>query len=153
MHIPDQFWLKLHTEFCDINMRRRVEMVEINRSAGFKLKDKKSFLKHVSYAGAIRVPADFPNELLTWTDKKSGERFLDPQNAIYSAVFKAMWPSITFISKSETVGDLIEAVLGLAWDMKARRETLSHAAEDFVQLLEQACLSEYSLQTWYPSGA
>ena len=90
MHIPDNFWLRVHTEFCDINMRRRVEMVEINRSAGFKLKDQKSFLKHVSYAGAIRVPADFPNELLTWTDKKSGERFLDPQNAIYSAVFKAV---------------------------------------------------------------
>ena len=151
MNIPDDFWHKVHTEFCDINLRRRDELVAINRFAG--LKGQKSFIKHVSYAGAIRVPADFPNELLSWTDEKSGERFLDPQNAIYNAVFKAMWPSITFISKSETVGDLIEAVLGLAWAMKARGETLSHVAEDIVQLLEQACLSEYSLQTWYPSGA
>ena len=129
-------------------MRRRVAMVAINRSAG--LKDQKSFLKHVSYAGAIRVPADFPNELLSWTDKKSGERFLDPTNTIYCDVFKAVWPNIRFVSNAGTVGDLIEAVLGLAWAMKAREESLSHGAENFVQLLEQACLSEYSLQTWYP---
>ena len=103
----------------------------------------------MSYAGAIRVPPDFPNELLSWTDKKSGERFLDPRNAIYCDVFKAVWPNVRF-SNAETVGDLIEAVLGLTWAMKAREETLSPGAEDFVQLLEQAILCVYSLQTWYP---
>ena len=144
-HIPENFWRKVHTEFCDINMRRRVAMVAI--------KDQESFHKHVSYAGAIRVPADFPNELLAWTDEKSGERFLDPKNDIYCAVFKNTWPSITFVKNPKTVGDLIEAVLGLTWAMKAQGETLSVAAEDFVQLLEQACLSEYSLQTWYPKRA
>ena len=33
-HIPDDFWHKVHTEFCDINLRRRAELVAINRSAG-----------------------------------------------------------------------------------------------------------------------
>ena len=146
-HIPDDFWHKVHTEFCDINLRRRVELTAINRSKG--LSDQKSFMKHVSYAGAIHVPPDFPEELLSWTDKKSGERFLDPRNAIYCDVFKAVWPNVRF-SNAETVGDLIEAVLGLTWAMKAREETLSPGAEDFVQLLEQAILCVYSLQTWYP---
>ena len=47
----------------------------------------------------------------------------------------------------------IEAMLALAWTKKHWGETLSQEAEDFVQMVEQACLSEYSLQTWYPNRA
>ena len=150
-HIPHDFWHKVHTEFCDINLRRRVELTAINRSKG--LNDQKSFIKHVSYAGAIRVPPDFPNELLSWTDKKSGERFLDPANTLYCDVFKAVWPHVTFISNPESVGDLIEAFFGLAWAMKDRGINLSQEGWDFVQMLEQACLSENTLRRWYPKRA
>ena len=138
-------------EFCNINMQRRAEMVAINRALG--LKDEKSFLKHTSYNGAIHVPNDFPDNLITFIDKKTGERFFDPGNPLYCDVFKAVWPNVTFMSNPGTVGDLIEAMLGLAWIKNDRGQTLSQEAEDFVQMVEQACLSEYSLQTWYPNRA
>ena len=146
-HIPDDFWCRVHTELCDINMRKRAEMEAINQCFGFK--KEKSFLKHVSYCGAIRVPDDFPKALIKYTNKKTGERFLDPTNAIYCDVFKAVWPNVTFISAPGTVGDLIEALLGLAWAKKHRGETLLPKQDDFVQMIEQLTLSEYSLQTWY----
>ena len=57
------------------------------------------------------------------------------------------------MSNKETVGDLVEAILGLVWVMNDRGQTLSLVAEDFVKIVEQACLSEYSLQTWYPNRA
>ena len=57
------------------------------------------------------------------------------------------------MSNPETVGDLLEAILGLAWVMNERGQTLSPVAEDFLQIVEQSCLSEYSLQTWYPNRA
>ena len=88
-------------------------MVAINRDLGYK--DKKSFLKHASFHGAIRVPNDFPDNLIDFVDKKTGNRFIDPKNAVYC------------------VGDLVEAILGLAWVMNERGQTLSPVAEDFVK--------------------
>ena len=150
-NIDDSFWLRVHSEFCNINLLRRAEMVAINRALG--LKDEKSFLKHASYLGAIHVPNDFPDNLIDFIDKKSGDRFIDPGNWVYCYVFKRVWPNVAFMSNPETVGDLLEAILGLAWVMNERGQTLSPVAEDFLQILEQACLSEYSLQTWYPNRA
>ena len=72
---------------------------------------------------------------------------------VYCDVFKNVWPNVTFMSNPERVGDLLEAILGLAWVMNERGQTLSPVAEDFLHIVEQACLSEYSLQTWYPNRA
>ena len=126
-------------------------MVAINEALGYKAE--KSFLKHASYNGAIHVPNDCPDNLVSFIDKKSGDRFVDPGNWVYCDVFKKVWPNVTFISNEETVGDLVEAILGLAWVKNDRGQTLSPEAEDFVNMLEQACLSEFSLQTWYPNRA
>ena len=146
-HIPDDFWYRVHTELCDINIRRRAEMEAIKQRLHLKME--KSFLKHASYCGAIRVPDDFPKALIKYTNEETGERFLDPRNAIYCDVFKAVWPNVTFISAPGTVGDLIEALLGLTWVKKDRGETIPPEMDDFVQMLEQLSLMEYSLQTWY----
>ena len=99
------------------------------------------------------MPNDFPDNIISFVDKKSSDRFVDPTNRIYCHVFKTVWPNVTFISNEETVGDLVEAILGLAWVKNDRGQTLSPEAEDFVNMVEQACLSEYSLQTWYPNRA
>ena len=116
-------------------------------------KDEKRFVKHMSYNGAIRVPKDYPNFWIAYTDQESGDRYIDPGNGIYSVVFKNCWPKVSFISNEETVGDLMEAMLGLAWIKNHQGQTLSPEAEDFVNMIEQACLSEFSLQTWYPNHA
>ena len=106
-------------------------MVAINRALG--LKDEKSFLKHASYNGAIHAPNDFPDNHIAFIDKKSGDRFVDPTNRVYCDVFKTVWPNVTFMSNEETVGDLVEAILGLAWVKNDRGQTLSPEAEDFVK--------------------
>ena len=122
-------------------------MVAINRALGFK--DEKSFLKHASYNGAIHVPNGFPDNLIDFIDKKTGHRFCDPCNAVYCDVFKKVWPNVTWMSNAETVGDLVEAILGLAWTKSDRGERISPEAEDFVKCVEQACLSEYLLRLYY----
>ena len=99
------------------------------------------------------MPNDFPDNRVWFIDKKSGDRFMDPGNWLYCYVFKSVWPNVTFVSNPVTVGDLLEAILGLAWVMNERGQTLSPVAEDFVRIVEQACLSEYSLHTWYPNRA
>ena len=148
-NIPESFWEKAHAEFCNINMLNRAKMVDYNRRLG--LKDEKSFLKHASYNGAIQVPADFPDYLIHFIDKKTGHRFCDPCNSVYCDVFKKVWPNVTWMSNAETVGDLVEAILGLAWVKNDRGETLSLELQDFVKIVEQACLSEYALRVWYPN--
>ena len=130
-NIDDNFWQRVHSEFCNINLLHRAEMVAINRSLG--LSDEKNFLKHASYLGAIRVPNDFPDDLILFIDKKSGDRFIEPGNWIYCYVFNRVWPNVTFVSNPVTVGDLLEAILGLAWVMNDRGQTLSPEAEDFVK--------------------
>ena len=148
-NIPDSFGEKVHAEFCKINIQNRAKLVAYNRALG--LKDEKSFLNHASYNGAIRVPADFPDYLTPFIDKKTGPRFCDPGNWVYLIVFKKAWPNVTWTSNKGTVGDLLEAILGLAWIKNDRGETLSPEAEDFINMVEQACLSEYALGVYYPN--
>ena len=149
-NIPESFWEKAHAEFCKINMLNRAKMVAYNRRLG--LKDEKSFLKHASYNGAIQVPPDFPDYLIAFIDKKTGRRFCDPCNSVYRDVFLSVWPNVMWMSNKETVGDLVEAVLGLAWTKVDLGETLGPEAEDFVKIVEQACLSEYLLRLYYSAS-
>ena len=148
-NIPESFWAKAHAEFGNINMLNRARLREYNHRLG--LKAQKSFLKHASYNGAIQVPPDFPDDLIAFIDTKTNLRFCDPCNSVYRDVFLSVWPNVMWMSNKETVGDLVEAILGLAWIKNDRGETLSLEAEDFVKMVEQACLSEYALRVWYPN--
>ena len=150
-NIPESFWEKAHAEFCKINMLNRAKMVAYNRRLG--LKDEKSFLKHASYNGAIQVPPDFPDYLIAFIDKKTNLRFCDPCNSVYRDVFLSVWPNVMWMSNKETVGDLVEAILGLAWKKVDMGETLGPEAEDFVKMIEQAVLSEYLLRLYYTNHA
>ena len=146
-NIPESFWAKAHAEFGNINMLNRARLREYNRRLG--LKAQKSFLKHASYNGAIQVPPDFPDDLIAFIDTKTNLRFCDPCNSVYRDVFLSVWPNVTWMSNKETVGDLVEAILGLAWTKVDLGETLGPEAEDFVKIVEQACLSEYLLRLYY----
>ena len=149
-NIPESFWAKAHAECCEINMLNRARLRDYNRRLG--LKAQKSFLKHASYNGAIQVPPDFPDDLIAFIDTKTNLRFCDPCNSVYRDVFLSVWPNVMWMSNKETVGDLVEAVLGLAWTKVDMGETLGPEAEDFVKIVEQACLSEYLLRLYYPAS-
>ena len=145
--IPGDFWLRVHAAFCEINLRRRAEMIAVNQAMGYN--PRKSFLKHVSYCGAIRVPDAFPSEggHIIWTDPITRERYLDPTNKVYKDSFKVVWPTVMMYENEGTIADLLEAVLGLAWRQRQQRLTAPGIGEDFVAVLEVLLLAEYSLQS------
>ena len=65
------------------------------------------------------MPANYPQKGL-WFDEACSGWAMDPGNSIYTKVFLRAWPTVAFVSNEETFGDLIEAMLGLAWAHRAR---------------------------------
>ena len=53
------------------------------------------------------------------------------------------------VQNQQTLGDLFEAMLGLAWAMQNQGLTLPTVAQAFVQYVENLILAEYSLKFWY----
>ena len=103
--------------FAEVNLLHRDRIAEYNQAEG--LSSSKSFLKIMSYHGAIRVPFDYPEgAYLSWKDHTG--RYIDPGNRVYAEVLRACWPSLLptwYVQRShpETTGDLLEALLGIAW--------------------------------------
>lgn len=123
-------------------------MARINRALGYR--ENKSFLKHVSYVGAIRVPDAFPDKEISWRDPDTGERYLDPGNAVYCAAFRSVWDQVIPERNQKTIGDLIEAMLGWAWTKRVRHGELdSPLCEAFLKWLETLILVQYTLWEWY----
>ena len=113
--------------------------------------EKKTFLKYVSHYGAIRIPLDVANGLppgsLLYNDPRDG-MMLDPTNRIYKDVLRLVWPDSQDLEwwNDGTVGDLVEAFLGLAWKMRSLGKRYGHLAEDFIAMLELALLAHYILE-------
>ena len=130
---------------CEINLDRREELIRINRSLGYK--DKKSFKKLLSLEGAIRVPDFFPDKLVSWVDRH--ERQFDSGNRIYQKAFRAVWPMVLpeMVNK-ETVGDLIEAFLVIAWKYRSLGVQLPELCLDFVEFIEILVFTEFVLDLW-----
>ena len=69
-HVPAEFWLQFKELLDIINLKHREQMVVINKRLG--LSTKKSFGKHLSYIGAVRVPTEvevgsLPSSTPAWT--------------------------------------------------------------------------------------
>ena len=87
--------------------------------------------------------------LTAWADPKTCHRFFDPGNRIYQDAFRAVWHNTRTVQHQQTIGDLFEAVLGLAWAMQDQGLALPTVAQDFVRYVENLILAEYSLTNWY----
>ena len=112
-------------------------------------KDEKSFRKILSWAGSIRLPNDFPDTLVTWTDEKLKARHLAPGNRVYRKAFRAAWPRVLpDITNDETVGDMLEAFLALAWMYRCKGVKLPALCDDFVAMLERLVYAELCLAEW-----
>ena len=97
-HVPAEFWLQFKELLDIINLTHREHMVVINKRLGFSTK--KSFGKHLSYIGAVRVPTEvevgsLPSSTLAWTDR-NGQYYVDVMNQTYADVFQAEWPGVCY---------------------------------------------------------
>ena len=146
-NIGEKCWESMDARMCQINLDRRQELIRIN--SRLNLSDRKSFKKLVPYDGSIRVPDDFPDKLVTWFDPCLKERSLDPGNLIYQKAFRRVWPNVLpHVQNEETVGDLVEALLAIAWKFRVLGIALSTLALDFVEQLESLICCEYTLYHW-----
>ena len=90
------------------------------------------------------MPANCPQTGL-WFDETCSGWAMDPGNWIYKTVLLRAWPTVTIVSSGGTVGDLIEAMLGLAWAHRARNIVITEIACDFIILSEHAIWTEHVL--------
>ena len=95
------------------------------------------------------MPDDFPDKLVSWVDPHTKERQLDPGNRIYRKAFRVVWPRVLpEMENDETVGDLLEAFLALAWMYRCLGVELPTLCLDFVQFLDTLVFAEFVLDEW-----
>ena len=147
-NVDESFWAKTHAHLSELNKKHRDELIELNESMGNS--KGKSFKKILSWAGSIRLPADFPEALVTWTDETLEERHLEPGNQVYWNAFRAAWPMVLpEITNVESVGDLLEAFLAVAWMYRRNGVKVSDHGLDFVEILDRLVYAEYCLAYWH----
>ena len=145
-NIESNFWDQTKDLLDKIDYERREEMVIINEQMG--LSTRKAFLKHLSYHGVVRVPPECPE----CHYETEGVRYIDPKNWIYAKVFRSAWPRARASREQNdhTVGDLVEALLGWHFTLTmVHKRRIEPIAEDFVKMLEKACLTCWALHEYF----
>ena len=139
-NVPAVLWDRFHEKLVEINLDYREELKVINARLG--LNAKKSYLKNMSYCGAVRVPADHDGQVSYYCHIHN-RAYLDVGNHNYCSFLRYVWPTATAAGYSdETAGDLVEAVLGLHWVHHVHgNHALCDAAENFVYVLEMGLLA------------
>ena len=139
--IPANFWVKFHEWGMQQGHKYHKEIVEVNASLGLV---NATFLKHLSYKGAVRLPEWCPDDWGHWTCLATGQRYADLGNEVYLEFLLSVWPAALEelgISNPETGGDLLEALLGWYFALTIERNMcLGNEADDFVAMLEQGLL-------------
>jgi hypothetical protein len=147
-NIDSSFWVRFHNWGVQQNIiyRQKIEAV----SAAWSLGPAVSFLKHLSYKGAIRLPEWCPDDWESWRCPRSGKRYADLTNELYLEFMKYVWPTALRdlgISNAVTAGDLLEALLGWYYALKVENGSDSGmTADDFIAMLEQGALCMYALR-------
>ena len=147
-NVDESFWAKTHAHLSELNKKHRDELIELNESMGNS--KGKSFKKILSWAGSIRLPTDFPDALVTWTDETLKERHLEPGSQVYRNAFRAAWPRVLpEITNVESVGDLMEAFLAVAWMYRRNGVKVPDHGLDFVEIIDRLVYAEYCLAYWH----
>ena len=135
--VPDRFWVKVVQLFESANTDARMAFVYSQMPPEFS-----SFKKFLSHHGALRLrPQEVPPGLQPPPLNEWG--LYDPGNWVDKAVFFACWPGAARqlgYGNEETVGDLVEALLGWVW---FQGHALPAPAMRVVEALERACLAVY----------
>ena len=82
-----------------------------------------------------------------WKCEAEQQSYMDVTNQIYLEVMRSCWPEALEslqITDKETVGDLVEAVLGAYYILTVRRGWhFDFIVEDFIVRLERMCIGTY----------
>ena len=78
--IPANFWVKFHAWAVQGGDKYHEEIAEMNALLGLV---KASFLKHLSYKGAVRLPEWCPDDWEHWKSLATGQRYADLSNKLY----------------------------------------------------------------------
>ena len=144
-NIQSKFWIDTHAWMVEKNQTWREEMKDLNRRMGFS--ERKSFLKHLSHNGAVRLPKWAPENWTHWKCEAEQQNYIDVSNQIYLEVMRSCWPAALEslqITDKEVVGDLVEAVLGAHYILTVRRAwQFDFIVEDFIVMLERLCICTY----------
>ena len=144
-NISSKFWIDSYHWVIEMNITCREEMKDLNRRMGFS--ERKSFLKHLSHNGAVRLPKWAPENWSCWKCEAEQQSYIDVSNQIYLEVMRSCWPealeSLQMTDK-ETVGDLVEAILGAHYILRVRQGwEFDFIVEDFIVMLERLCICTY----------
>ena len=146
-HVSIRFWDLWLNKMHDINMEQRAIIMDHNLRNGLNLG--KSFMKWVSYSGAVRP---LPNVVLAKPDHidPDGQTYMECGNEVYAHVMLLVWPDIPRdfgISNQKTIGDMLESVLGYHWALRILEPAGPHALrEEFTCHLERVCFCAFF--TW-----
>ena len=132
------FWTKVKTFSEQVDADNRERMSSINSALG--LKENKRFQKHVSYLGAVRAPGHAAGQDISYICPYTAVMYTDVGNWVYKEVFFQAWPEAREVySDPETVGDIVEFVLGWYYCMTVQRGIVfAGIAVDFIEILEAA---------------
>ena len=111
--VPPDFWFTFRWR-CLHHARDPANHVRITAECALQgWSTNMSGIKFLSYYGGVSCRGEIPP---CYICPHTGSEFFDPTNRVYNALFRLVWPtSVPNITNDETVGDLIEALLGFAY--------------------------------------
>ena len=142
--VPVQFWMIMKAKFEESGLKNQEALQRYNRNVNASIY--RSLRKWYSYFGACRITQDTPwwftNQNAFWCIW-SFTFYVDLGNAVYRRLMTDAWPSLTeHMSNAETLGDCLEALLGLFYIKKVLYNRRISALEDtIITAIEVAAFS------------
>ena len=142
-------WMRVREELLELNLKHQDRLLEMSLEENPHRTRQVSLRKRLSRHGALRVPKGFrdlwPLNLVSWREPSEGsciehnELYYDPGNAIYAKAIKEIWPFYEYEwnhMNDETVGDHVEAVLGLFWLHRYHGKDMPDIVHWFIEQFE-----------------
>ena len=133
--------------FEELNLAHRDRIAEQNRRDD--LTAKKSFLKRVSYNGAVRLPRWCPDDWTAYMCPTTRQQYGELGNKTYTKFMQSVWPRALEelgMSNQSNIGDLLEALLGWNYTLTIERgQNTSDMATDTIGMIERGVLAMYAL--------
>lgn len=152
-NVPCEFWVELSNLFTEANHDIEA-MCALRKKLGIE-NEKKSYRKILSYYGAVRVPeacVGFVEPHWIAHLDPDGTKYLDPCNSIYCRVFECAWPNALRglgMSNEKTVGDLMEALLGIGWCQRQTKRHVTTMADSVLRHIEDAVFATWVCENYY----
>ena len=122
--IPARFWQFLHERIVSFAQdRKNIIMLERVKAVCQDVPPNAKGLKLLSHFGAVKAHSGIHRSFVQKYGT-SRQGYFDPGNAVYTAVLKKLWPDCAlwrWMTNQATIGDLLEAFLGLCWCMEQKR--------------------------------